>query len=65
VLGIPVEGRSKGFGFVEMSTNEEAQKAIEALKAQICLKPSSKLSAFHRVSQQSPKLINAPLIYDY
>lgn len=24
-------GRSKGFGFVEMSTNEEAQKAIEAL----------------------------------
>ena len=24
-------GRSKGFGFVEMSTDEEAQKAIEAL----------------------------------
>ncbi len=24
-------GRSKGFGFVEMSTEEEAQKAIEAL----------------------------------
>ena len=24
-------GRSKGFGFVEMSSNEEAQKAIRAL----------------------------------
>ncbi|HMO17388.1 MAG TPA: RNA-binding protein [Oligoflexia bacterium] len=24
-------GRSKGFGFVEMASNEEAQKAIEAL----------------------------------
>ncbi len=24
-------GRSRGFGFVEMSTDEEAQKAIEAL----------------------------------
>ena len=24
-------GRSKGFGFVEMSSDEEAQKAIEAL----------------------------------
>jgi len=24
-------GRSRGFGFVEMSTEEEAQKAIEAL----------------------------------
>ena len=27
-------GRSKGFGFVEMSTDEEAQKAIEALDGQ-------------------------------
>ena len=26
-----MSGRSKGFGFVEMSTDEEAQKAIEAL----------------------------------
>ncbi len=25
-----ITGRSKGFGFVEMSTDEEAQKAIEA-----------------------------------
>ena len=27
-------GRSKGFGFVEMSTDEEAQKAIAALNGQ-------------------------------
>ena len=27
-------GRSKGFGFVEMSTDEEAQKAIQALDGQ-------------------------------
>lgn len=27
-------GRSKGFGFVEMSTDEEAQKAITALHGQ-------------------------------
>ena len=27
-------GRSKGFGFVEMSTDEEAQAAIEALDGQ-------------------------------
>lgn len=26
-----MSGRSKGFGFVEMSTDEEAQKAIEML----------------------------------
>lgn len=26
-----MSGRSKGFGFVEMSTDEEAQKAIETL----------------------------------
>ncbi len=26
-----ISGRSKGFGFVEMSTEEEAQKAIETL----------------------------------
>ena len=26
-----MSGRSKGFGFVEMSTDEEAQKVIEAL----------------------------------
>jgi len=27
-------GRSKGFGFVEMSTDEEAQKSIDALDGQ-------------------------------
>ena len=27
-------GRSKGFGFVEMGTSEEAQKAIEGLNGQ-------------------------------
>lgn len=27
-------GRSKGFGFVEMSTEEEAQKAIETMNGQ-------------------------------
>ncbi|MBM4388085.1 MAG: RNA-binding protein, partial [Deltaproteobacteria bacterium] len=26
-----ISGRSKGFGFIEMATEEEAQKAIEAL----------------------------------
>lgn len=26
-----ISGRSKGFGFVEMSTEEEAQKAVETL----------------------------------
>ena len=29
VIGDRMSGRSKGFGFVEMSTEEEAQKAIE------------------------------------
>ena len=29
-------GRSKGFGFVEMSNNEEAQAAISALDGKIC-----------------------------
>lgn len=29
-------GRSKGFGFVEMSSNEEAQAAISALDGQDC-----------------------------
>ena len=29
-------GRSKGFGFVEMSTDEEAQAAIAALDGQDC-----------------------------
>ncbi len=28
-------GRSKGFGFVEMSSDEEAQKAIAALNGQV------------------------------
>ncbi len=29
ILSDKITGRSKGFGFVEMSTEEEAQKAIE------------------------------------
>ncbi len=29
VIADKMSGRSKGFGFVEMSTDEEAQKAIE------------------------------------
>jgi len=29
-----MSGRSKGFGFVEMSTDEEAQKAIEMFNGQ-------------------------------
>lgn len=29
-----ISGRSKGFGFVEMSTDEEAQKAIEMFNGQ-------------------------------
>lgn len=29
-----VSGRSKGFGFVEMATEEEAQKAIDSLNGQ-------------------------------
>jgi RNA recognition motif-containing protein len=29
VITDKISGRSKGFGFVEMSTDEEAQKAIE------------------------------------
>jgi len=31
VITDKMSGRSKGFGFVEMSTEEEAQKAMEAL----------------------------------
>ncbi len=31
VITDKMTGRSKGFGFVEMSTDEEAQKAIEML----------------------------------
>lgn len=31
VITDKMSGRSKGFGFVEMSTDEEAQKAIEML----------------------------------
>lgn len=31
VITDKMTGRSKGFGFVEMTTDEEAQKAIEAL----------------------------------
>lgn len=31
VITDKMSGRSKGFGFVEMSTEEEAQKAIEML----------------------------------
>ena len=29
-----MSGRSRGFGFVEMSTDEEAQKAVETLNGQ-------------------------------
>jgi RNA recognition motif-containing protein len=31
VISDKITGRSRGFGFVEMGSNEEAQKAIEAL----------------------------------
>jgi RNA recognition motif-containing protein len=34
VLKDKMTGRSRGFGFVEMSTDEEAQKAIEMLNEQ-------------------------------
>jgi RNA recognition motif-containing protein len=34
VISDPVTGRSKGFGFVEMSTDQEAQAAIQALNGQ-------------------------------
>ena len=36
VITIRNSGRSKGFGFVEMSTEEEAQAAIAALDGQDC-----------------------------
>ncbi|OGY88816.1 MAG: hypothetical protein A2927_00285 [Candidatus Komeilibacteria bacterium RIFCSPLOWO2_01_FULL_45_10] len=34
VISDRMSGRSKGFGFVEMSTEEEAQKAIEMFNGQ-------------------------------
>jgi len=34
VIQDKMSGRSKGFGFVEMSTDEEAQKAIEMFDGQ-------------------------------
>jgi cold-inducible RNA-binding protein len=34
VITDKMSGRSRGFGFVEMSTDEEAQKAIEMLNGQ-------------------------------
>jgi len=34
VISDKMSGRSKGFGFVEMSTAEEAKKAIETLNGQ-------------------------------
>ncbi|MEK7506606.1 MAG: RNA-binding protein [Patescibacteria group bacterium] len=34
VISDKFSGRSKGFGFVEMSTDEEAQKAIEMFNGQ-------------------------------
>ena len=34
VITDKMSGRSRGFGFVEMSTDEEAQKAVEVLNGQ-------------------------------
>ena len=34
VITDKMSGRSRGFGFVEMSTDEEAQKAVEMLNGQ-------------------------------
>jgi RNA recognition motif-containing protein len=34
VINDKMTGRSKGFGFVEMSTEEEAQKVVESLNGQ-------------------------------
>jgi RNA recognition motif-containing protein len=34
VISDKMTGRSKGFGFVEMSTEEEAQKVVESLNGQ-------------------------------
>ncbi len=34
IIRYPDSGRSKGFGFVEMSNEEEAQKAVDTLNGQ-------------------------------
>lgn len=34
IISDKMSGRSKGFGFVEMSTEEEAQKVVEGLNGQ-------------------------------
>ena len=45
-------GRSKGFGFVEMSTDEEAKKAIETLNGQSMGDRALKISEAHPQEQR-------------